>query len=136
MNDKREQMERILGSKISSFDEEPVPGLVPSPTAEVVYFSSCGSDDLADQMNRLAGHVVPPHAGHGGVVAVKHTLTIPDGQLFHAIKYRGDLEGWRRQIEEGAKGMGLLLARFENGTNFVVSDGRTFSLEECVHGRL
>ncbi len=38
---------------------------------------------------------------------------------------------WRKDIEAGAQGLGLLLAHIENG-RFVISDGRSFSLSECA----
>lgn len=45
--------------------------------------------------------------------------------------YHGDLEGWSLDIEEGAQGLGLLLAWFDQGV-LRISDGRAYSLGECV----
>ncbi|MBM6446866.1 hypothetical protein JQF37_25010 [Pseudomonas sp. MIL9] len=41
------------------------------------------------------------------------------GPLFHAFSYHGDLEGWRKDIEAGAEGIGLLLTRIE-GDQFII----------------
>jgi len=87
-------------------------------------------------MRRLTRQVEPPLLKHGSVGTTDHTLSLPDGQLFHALEYRGDLEGWRQQIAEGAKALGVMLGRIENGQTFVLSDGRTFALADCKHGRL
>ncbi|SMF97945.1 hypothetical protein BSIN_5357 [Burkholderia singularis] len=57
-------------------------------------------------------------------------ITLPDGQTFHAIGYHGDLVGWRKDIELGANGLNVLLARIKDG-QFVVSDGRAVSLNDC-----
>lgn len=136
MNSSREHLEKILGGKIESLNEQQLPGLTPSPDEEVVFFSGNVTDDLGDQMKRLIDRIEPLHAKSGRVMATKHTLTLPDGQLFHAIKYRGDLEGWRHQITEGAKILGVVVGRIERDTKFVLSDGREFALGECTHGRV
>lgn len=44
--------------------------------------------------------------------------------------YHGDLVGWKKDIEEGADGLNLLLAKIE-GKQFIISDGRVFLLSEC-----
>ncbi|MBC5784229.1 hypothetical protein H8N03_14855 [Ramlibacter sp. USB13] len=134
MNSPREQTERALGEKIEPLAEQQLPGLVPSSTAEVVYFQDDGRLSLYDQFDRLTEHIAPPLAKHGGVTTTKHTLRVPDGQLFHAIKYRGDVEGWRRQIAEGAKKLGVILGSIQNGSTFILSDGRAFVLSDCKHG--
>jgi len=46
------------------------------------------------------------------------------------MSYHGDLVGWGKDIEEGAKGLGLLLAYIESD-KFIISDGRSFPLSEC-----
>lgn len=132
----RQQIEHILGGKISPFDEQELPGVVPLEGSEVVFFSETAGSGLYEQFDRLTEAQKPPLMKFGGVSTTKHTLTLPDGQIFHAIKYRGDLEGWRRQIREGARALDVVLGRIEQGSKFVLSDGREFALADCVHGRL
>jgi hypothetical protein len=136
MNSKREQIEKILGGKITPFNEEPLPGLEPSDGSEVVYFANFAEDDIAEQLKQLARRIDPPHLKHGSVGATMHTLTLPNGKVFHAIKYRGDLDGWRRQIAEGAQSLDVVLGRIENGSVFRLSDGAAYDLAECSHGRI
>jgi hypothetical protein len=136
MNTSREHLEKILGGKIESLNEQPLPGLVPSPGEEVVFFSGDVTTDLGEQMKRLIGHIEPLYAKSGRVMATKHTLTLPEGQIFHAITCRGDIEGWRRQVVEGAKALGVLLGRIEGSSKFVLSDGRVLPLSQCKHGTL
>lgn len=134
MSGSRTELERILGGRIDSLHEQPLPGLVPSAGEEVIYFACTATSSLEDQMKQLIGHVVPVIAKSGRVIATKHTLIVPDGQLFHAVAYRGDIEGWRRQITEGAKSLGVSLGRIEGGSTFVLSDGQTHPLSDCTHG--
>ncbi len=65
-----------------------------------------------------------------GVNEAGCSITPLDGPLFHAVIYHGDIDGWRKDIEAGAKGMGLLLAQIE-GDQFVITDGRSIPLSEC-----
>lgn len=136
MGSSRQELEKILGGKIESLHEQGLPGLVPAPGEEVVYFADDPEAELGDQMQRLITHVVPLRAKTGAVLATKHTLALPDGQLFHAIKYRGDVDGWRTQIAEGAKLLGVVLGKIEAGSSFLLSDGRRISLAEARHGFL
>jgi hypothetical protein len=136
MSNKREQIEKILGGKITPFSEEPLPGLERSDTSEVVYFANFADCDIAEQLKQLARRIEPPLLKHGSVGATMHTLTVPDGSVFHAIRYRGDLDGWRQQITEGAKSLGVTLGRIEDGSIFVLSDGQTHTLVDCKHGTI
>jgi hypothetical protein len=38
------------------------------------------------------------------------SITFPDGSIFHAIEYHADIASWRKDIEEGARGLKLPLA--------------------------
>ena len=135
MESHRQQMERILGGKIQSLHEQDLPGLVRTPGgSEVVYFEDDGALALEDQMHRLVSRVEPPVPKSGGVHETKHTLQLPTGELFHAIKYRGDVAGWQTQIQEGATLLGVVLGTIEEGLVFALSDGRRFALSETQHG--
>jgi hypothetical protein len=30
---------------------------------------------------------------------------LPNGDIFEAVSYKGDIEGWRQQLEQGAKAL-------------------------------
>ncbi len=72
----------------------------------------------------------PPQATGGGVNERGCKITTKNGVLFHAIGYHGDIEGWRKDIETGARGLHLLLGVID-GDRFVVSDGESFQLSDC-----
>jgi hypothetical protein len=46
------------------------------------------------------------------------------------MSYKGDLEGWREQIDEGARRLGLVAARAVNG-NLIFSGGAEIPIEAC-----
>jgi hypothetical protein len=58
-------------------------------------------------------------------------IITPDNQLLHALSYKGDLEGWKKDIELGAKNLNLLTAEIQ-GDKIVLSDGRSFKLSDCA----
>jgi hypothetical protein len=135
LNSDRDRLESILG-KVVPFDEQPLPGVERTPGTEVLYFADDGSRNLYQQFDRITGAVSPPIPKDGGATTTKHTLELPDGQLFHALKFRGDIEGWRLQIVEGARLLGTPLGRIEDGAAFVTFDGVRVPLSHCKHGRI
>jgi hypothetical protein len=50
--------------------------------------------------------------------------------IFFAIQFNIDLEGWRKQIELGAKELGRATAKVLGG-DIIVSDGRSYPLSSC-----
>lgn len=57
---------------------------------------------------------------------------MPDGDIFEAVSYKGDVEGWRRQLEQGAKALNEEVARIDIDTDSIVLDDmRSFRLEDC-----
>jgi hypothetical protein len=121
-------MESILGGKIGY--DKTIPGTFAIEGKEFVYFSDDGNNTARKQFNALTQYTNPPYARNGGVTSQGCTITLPDGSVFHAIAYHGDLEGWRKDIEGGAQALHVFLARIED-EQFVISDGRSFSLTSC-----
>lgn len=130
MSGDRETLEKILGGEIEQSNSRNVPGITIVDGQQVVYFSDDGKNKLRKQFNNITCFSVPPNAVRGGVNDRGCKVTPPSGPLFHAISYHGDLDGWRKDIEVGAKGLGLLLARIE-GDQFIISDGRSIPLSDC-----
>ncbi|NKK97339.1 hypothetical protein GFM02_03430 [Rhizobium leguminosarum bv. viciae] len=126
-----DRLERILGGKFERRNARVIPGTQAVDGVEFSYFSDDGKNKFAKQFNNLTRNVEPRAATRGGLNESGCKITPPGGPLFHAIEYHGDVEGWRQDVKIGAKGLGLLLARIENG-NFIISDGRCFPLSECL----
>jgi len=121
-------MEKILGGSIGF--EKIIPGTAVKEGKGIIYFSDDGKTDFGTQFNRLTKDVSPRHAKHGGKTSQGCKLWLPDGSLFHPVGYHGDVDGWRKDIENGAQQLNLLLATID-GERIVVSDGRSFALVNC-----
>lgn len=111
--------------------ERTITGTVNIEGEAYVYFCENEYDSPSEQFYKLTGFVNPPHVKGGGVQTTNCRLVLPDNSIFHAITYRGDIEGWRRQIEEGAAGLNVVLAMIEDD-KLVVSDGRVYDLCDCI----
>jgi hypothetical protein len=130
MASQRGRLEGILGGNLEDRDARVIPGAVKVEGTEFVYFSDDGVNKFRRQFKNVTEFTNPPNAKSGGVNERGCRITPPDGQLFHAIGYHGDIEGWRKDVAAGAQAFGLLLARIEADV-FVISDGRSFPLNEC-----
>lgn len=130
MSSDREALEKILGGKIEQSNARNVPGVTVVDGQQVVYFSDDGKNKLRKQFNNITCFSEPPNAVRGGVNDRGCKVTPPSGPIFHAISYHGDLDGWRKDIEAGAMGLGLLLAQIK-GDQLVISDGRSIPLSDC-----
>ncbi|TBZ93292.1 hypothetical protein E0H56_15115 [Rhizobium leguminosarum bv. viciae] len=125
-----DRLERILGGKFERRNARAIPGTQSVDGVEIVYFSDDGKNNFRKQFRSLTSSVDPRAATRGGMNERGCRITPPNGPLFHAIGYHGDVDGWRKDVQTGAKARGLLLARIEDG-DFIVSDGRRFALSEC-----
>jgi len=123
------EMERILGGPIGH--DKTIPGSVSIDGKEFVYYCDDGRNPVRKQFSALTQYTNPPHAQRGGVTSQGCSLVLPDGSIFHAIAYHGDLAGWRQDIEEGAAGLKVALAKID-ADKIVLSDGREFELSACT----
>lgn len=130
MSSDRETLEKILGGKIEQSNSRNVPGVTAVDEQQVVYFSDDGKNKFRKQFNNITCFSEPPNAVRGGVNDRGCKVTPPAGPIFYAISYHGDLDGWRKDIEAGAIGLGLLLAKIK-GDQLVISDGRSILLSDC-----
>jgi hypothetical protein len=132
----KQRLEKILGGKITPFAEEPLPGLATSQSSEVVYVTDYPGMEIALQLRQIARRIDPPYIKDGGIHATQHALRLPDGRLFHAFRYTGDIEGWRRQVQEGAALLKLSLGWVQAPATFRTSEGIEYELSKCEHLRL
>ena len=130
MSSDREILEQILGGAIEQRGQRAVPGLSPVEGVEFIYYEDDGKSKAKKQFNALLDSAGSIRATNGGVVSDSCKIYLSDGQLFHALSYHGDIDGWREAVEAGAKARGLLLARIE-GDQFIITDGRSIPLSDC-----
>lgn len=127
------EMEEILG--LGPIDpERRVPGTHVVDGRECRYVSRVEGQDLAEQFTQLVRKVDPPLAEHGGVVNEGCSITLPDGRRLFAVSYKGDIEGWRQQIEQGAVQLGLAVASVSSQSLVLLSSGEEVPLSECAVG--
>ncbi|MCL6408016.1 hypothetical protein EXT70_20485 [Dickeya dadantii] len=116
---------------MSDFERD-IPGLNPVSWREYRYISDDGENKFVGNglFERVTGKIEPLIPKSGGAMAENCKLWLPSGELFHALSYKGDIDGWRRQIEQGAIQMGLLTAEIAGG-EVVLSDGRNYEVSAC-----
>jgi hypothetical protein len=105
------QMEKILGGPIGY--DRTIPGTAAIAGKEFAYFADDGKNTVRKQFDALTQYTNPPYATSGGITSQGCSIALPDGSLFHAIAYHGDIEGWRKDLEEGAKALNVSLAKIE-----------------------
>ncbi|HDS1299615.1 MULTISPECIES: hypothetical protein [Stenotrophomonas] len=128
--DGREVLETILGGKIEQRADRIAPGINPVAGVEVVYFEADKTTRAARQFDALQDSAGELTASSGGIVSDSCRITLPNGQCFRALSFHGDLDGWRKAVEAGARTLGLRLARIEDD-HLIISDGQSVPLSEC-----
>lgn len=108
----------------------PAPGTVNVPGREFLYVSDDGGD-FPSLFERLTTFANPPAAKSGGAITENCRLRLLDGRTFHAISFRGDLDGWRLDIERSAKALGLQIGKIVD-SHFIPSDGQPIPLADCT----
>ncbi|MCX2781112.1 hypothetical protein [Microbulbifer thermotolerans] len=123
------KMEDILG--LGSIDtERKIPGTTVTEGREYRYVSCSNNADIAALFKKVIREINPPLATSGGAVNEGCKVTLPSGECYFAISYKGDIEGWRQQVEQGAAALGLLVAKISQD-KLVLSDGNEVLLSEC-----
>jgi hypothetical protein len=122
-------MERIFGAGAFEYERK-VPGTRPGEEASVRYVSFDDSASIPELFHEVLHKIQPRLMKSGGAILEGTKLEIPDGGHFFAIQLNDDLEGWRKQIELGAKELGRATAKVLGG-DVIVSDGRSYPLSSC-----
>lgn len=121
-------MEDILG--LGAIDtERKVPGISIIEGREYRYIS-CDNNDISDLFNKIIREVDPPIVKNGGAIYEGCRLVLPTGETYFAVSYKGDIHGWRQQIERGATALNLSVAKITN-ERLLLSDGNEVLLSEC-----
>lgn len=102
----------------------------PNEFREFRYVEDDQREPFERVFRRLVRHVDPPLMKDGGALIEGCVVTLPSGQRFQAISYRGDVSGWREQVTQGAAGIGRQLAWIE-GEQLTLEDGTSHSLGRC-----
>ena len=122
-----EHMRNIAGAAETT---RQVPGLVPRPQREFWYFEDNGEQSTDKLFDQLVCFIDPPLLKRGGAILEGCELTTPTGRRFRCLSYKGDLEGWRRQVVQGGAGLNVMLGQIVDGA-LVLNDGSSFKLDDC-----
>ncbi|WP_308366058.1 MULTISPECIES: hypothetical protein [unclassified Microbulbifer] len=123
------KMEKILG--LGSMDKERnIPGTSITEGREYKYISCNNKIDISALFKKVVREITPPIAKSGGVINEGCRITLPSGECYFAVSYKGDISGWRQQIERGADALGLLVAEISQD-KLILSDGNKVLLSEC-----
>jgi hypothetical protein len=107
-----------------------IPGTQATDGREFRYVSDAGMETFGTFFKKLIRFVSPPIPKDGGALIEGCKITLPDGEIWQAISYKGDIEGWRQQVEQGAKALGAKIARID-GESIVLNDAHSFRLADC-----
>ena len=126
----KELLERLLGGPIET--ERRVPGTYLHESREYRYVSNKRQVKFGELFHELF-NVPPLIPQNGGALIEGCKITLPNGDIFEAVSYKGDIEGWRQQLEQGAKALNEELARIDIDTDSIVlNDMRSFRLSDCI----
>ncbi len=107
-----------------------VPGIIEMQELEIVYFEVNEKKSIAKQFKTLTTTPEPRHAKNGAVTTRGCRIVLPDGRVFQAIGYHGDVGGWRLDIQRSAQQLDVMLAKIIDG-KFVLGDGAVFDIDNC-----
>ena len=107
-----------------------IPGDWPGGENTVRYISFDDPARLSELFHAVLDQVEPHLPKSGGAVLDGTKLELPDGRHFVAVQYHKDVEGWRKQIEQGASKLGRATAKISAG-NVIVPDGQSYPLSSC-----
>jgi hypothetical protein len=113
-------------------NQRKIPGTFITECREYRYISDDGHDKFFRNglFKKLTSQINPPIPKNGGTITENCKLWLPSGELLHALSYRGDIDGWREQIEQGAAQLGLFAGKIA-GDKITLSDGRYYELSDC-----
>lgn len=123
------QMEKLLGLGAIP-TERTIPGAQLVEGREFRYISAGNKEEFGIFFKKLIRHISPPVPTNGGAMIEGCTITLPNNEVFQAISYKGDIEGWRLQVEQGAEALNAKVAKID-GDSIVSANGQSFPLTEC-----
>jgi hypothetical protein len=122
-------MERFFGEGAFEYERK-IPGTRPGEESSVRYVFFDDPASIPAVFHEVINKIEPHLMKTGGATLEGTKLELSDGGHFFAMQFSYDLEGWREQIELGAKALGRATAKVLGG-DLIVSDGRSYPLSSC-----
>jgi hypothetical protein len=108
-----------------------IPGRIIEADREFLYVEALEGESFSQILgNAIAPSPDVPSPRAGGAIEEKVRVVLPNRKSLIAISYRGDLAGWRRNLQAYCHGKGRIWGVFTDD-GFVLSDGTSFSLSDC-----
>lgn len=82
-------------------------------------------------LSKLGEQVNPPIVKNGGISESRIKIITPKNDVFYGFSYKGDIEGWNRQIELSTIKLNMMYAKI-NHDELLLSDGTVFLLNDCI----
>jgi hypothetical protein len=124
-----DSLKKIFG--VDKFDDPALPGTRARDPGKVIYVLLRPGAEMLESFEEVTAKVNPPIPKHGAALHEHFAVKTPDQETFYSIYFHGDVEGWRQQIELGAKQLGLKMAKVHED-KFVVSEGPAYLLLDCA----
>ncbi|MDW3117556.1 hypothetical protein [uncultured Roseovarius sp.] len=124
-------MEKILGAKVQSTAELGIDGLYDRHGSEIIFFEVPEAESPRKVFRKLTNATDPPNAKSGGASEYGCSIETPNGFVYHALTIRGDVGGWRKDIELGAAQFGFSLAKIKKN-KFEVDGNQEFEICNCT----
>ena len=123
-----ESLKRIFG--VDKFDDPALPGTRTRDPGKVIYVLLRPGKDMLQSFEEVTDKVDPPIPTDGGALLEYFAVKTPDQEVFYSIYFHSDVQGWRQQIELGAKQLGLKMAKVQED-KFIVNEGPAYLLSDC-----
>lgn len=110
-------------------------GLRKQEKEDSLYFRRFSDEPWKDVVKSFMARIPPDFEYRRRTLMHLHRATLPNGDRYYPITFRGDLDAWRRHLHQAAVGCGTLLGWFEKG-KFVLSDGSKVGFLDLKWDRL
>ena len=116
--------------KITCTDAAAFPGMARADDREFCYIQSGNLSSFHRAFEKVGALGDVPLPASGGIVEGNAIIRTPDGRLFFALSYKGDIEGWRTNVRACCKALGLSWGTLEAG-RLMLETGEFVDLATC-----
>jgi hypothetical protein len=69
----------------------------------------------------------------GGILAEGFIIVTPNNEKYYGLSYRGNIEGWRKEIEKNAELDNRKFGKIINKDIFWINDNTEYNLKDCEY---
>jgi len=109
---------------------ENLPGIYPIEGREFRYLEWKSTEGFRELFPKISSFGDSNLPSHGGILNEETVITLPTGERFFGVSFRGDLAGWDQKISDCAAANNLRVGRVIKRM-LKLSDGTEVSLGAC-----